>query len=172
MEALPIRKNIRLKGYDYSATGAYFVTICVKDGHELLGAVVVGDAVHSVPHVALSQYGKVVRDILENGGDFCIHLDCYIIMPNHIHMILTVLHDERDAKKYTGRDAVDSVPYKSLISTFVRSLKTMTTKKIGFSLWQRSFHDRIIRDEEEYQRIRRYIDENPARWTEDEYFAK
>jgi len=167
MKELPVRKNVRLKKHDYSNAGYYFVTVCVKDKHEMLGKIVVGDAVHSVPpHTRLSEYGIAVKRILQMGGDHRVQLDRYIIMPNHIHMVLIVSHDEK-------RDAVDSVPYnKSLVSTFVRSFKTMTTKRIGFSLWQRSFHDRIIRSEDEYQRIWQYIDENPARWAEDDYFVK
>ena len=160
---LLVRKNTRLKGYDYSTAGYYFITMCVKDKHEMLGRVV-GDAVHSVPQVDLSEYGNIVQQILENGGAPCIKLEKYIIMPNHIHMILIVSHVEK-------RDAVDSVPYKSLIPTFVRSLKTMASKQIGFSIWQRSYYDRVIRDEAEYQRIWQYIDENPARWAEDDYFV-
>ncbi|MCL2546408.1 MAG: hypothetical protein FWE06_04340 [Oscillospiraceae bacterium] len=178
MKELPVRKGIRLKGYNYSSSGYYFVTVCVKDKHEMLGKVVVGDAVHSVtPHTKLSEYGLVVKRILEMGGDARIQLDRYIVMPNHIHMILIVSHDEkRDVRMASPtrekRDAVDSVPYtKSLVSTFVRSFKTMTTKQIGFSLWQRSFHDRIIRNEDEYQRIWQYIDENPLHWAEDDYFV-
>jgi len=159
---LPTRKNIRLNNYDYSSAGYYFITVCVKDKHVVLGKVV-GDAVHSVPKVDLSEYGNIVQQILENGGAPCIKLEKYIIMPNHIHMILIVSHVEK-------WDAVDSVPYKSLIPTFVRALKTMASKQIGFSIWQRSYHDHIIRDEDEYRRIWQYIDENPARWTEDGYF--
>ena len=182
---LPVRKNIRLKDYDYSTAGYYFITVCVKDKHEMLGKVVgdavVGDAVHSVPHIDLSEYGNIVQQVLENGGSPRVKLDKYIIMPNHIHMILIVSHVENrdavdrdavDGRDAVDRDAVDSVPYKSLIPAFVRSLKTMTTKRFGFNMWQRSYHDRIIRDEAEYQRIWQYIDENPARWVEDDYFNK
>jgi REP element-mobilizing transposase RayT len=174
---LPQRKPTRLKGYDYSRNGAYFMTVCAKDRAELLGQIVgdaVGDAVHSVPpppsvpsvppHIELSEYGKVVEGILRQGGNPDIRLDRYIIMQNHIHMILII-------SRNGDRDGVDTVPYKSLVSTFVRSVKTMTTKEIGFSLWQRSFHDHVIRNEADYSRIAEYIEQNPTKWEEDCFYC-
>jgi len=186
LNKLPVRKNTRLMDYDYSSAGYYYITICVKDGREMLGRIVVagrcgqrplqqtgnivvgnavvgnavvGNAVHSVPQTPqtiLSEHGNIVQRILENGGNPLVKLDKYIIMPNHIHLILVVLPRMEHA-------AIPSNS-KSLVPTFVRSLKTMATKQIGISIWQKSFHDRIIRNEEEYQHIWRYIDENPARW--------
>jgi REP element-mobilizing transposase RayT len=116
VKELPQRKPTRLKNYDYSRNGAYFVTVCAKDRAELFGHIV-GDAVHSVPpYIELSEYGKVVEGILRHGGPPDIRLDRYIIMPNHIHMILIISHNGE-------RDGVDTIPYKSLVSTFVRSEK-------------------------------------------------
>jgi hypothetical protein len=95
-------------------------------------------------------------------------------------MILVISHNgerdgvgngERDGVGNGERDGVDTVPYKSLVSTFVRSVKTTTTKEIGFSLWQRSFHDHIIRDEADYSRIAEYIEQNPAKWEEDCFYG-
>ncbi|MDR1329114.1 MAG: hypothetical protein LBK23_05900 [Oscillospiraceae bacterium] len=87
------------------------MTVCSKDRAELFGHIV-GDAVHSVPsvppHIELSEYGKVVDGILRRGGNPDIRLDRYIIMQNHMNMILTISHNGE-------RDDVDTVPYKSLV---------------------------------------------------------
>ena len=154
------RKSIRLKDYDYSQNGAYFLTVCVKDRHELLGGIDVGDAVLSVPIVRLSDIGNMVNAYLANMSqiiEFAV-LENYVIMPNHIHLLI-VLNNEHG----TLRTASPT------ISRIVHGLKTVTTKQIGHSIWQRGYHDHIIRNEDEYVKIWHYIDENPAKWKEDEY---
>ena len=145
----------------------------------LIGLVAaVGDAVHSVPHMHLSEYGIIAERILNTGGNSDVCLDTFVIMPNHIHMILIVLKrnplkgnagrcGQRPLQQRPLHDTNDR--RKSSISTFVRSFKTMTTKQIGFSLWQRSFHDHVIRTQEDYNRIAEYIVQNPSLWLEDCY---
>jgi len=89
-----------------------------------------------------------------------IVLDCYVIMPNHIHMIIVVNKDN-------GR--MISAPTKS-ISQVVGYFKQFVSRKIGFSPWQKSFHDHIIRNNEDYILISRYIEDNPANWEKDCFF--
>ena len=183
---LPVRKHPRLKGYDYSKNGAYFITLCVKDGHEMLGTFVGRDVLIApgidinVPvmespvaeSVELSEYGDVVNKHINKINLLCkgILVDKYVIMPNHIHMIIIINHNEmldcNNGAMKTSRPTSASVP------SVMRSFKTMVTKEIGFSLWQDSYHDRIIRDENEYHTIWRYIDENPARWVNDKYYGQ
>ena len=159
---LPVRKKIRLEGYDYSGAGCYFITICIKDGHEILGKVVVGDAALGVPFVVLNEIGEYVKQRIEHINVIPGHIrvDKYVIMPNHIHLLLSV----------TSGTPRAASPTKSEIAKAVNAIKSLTTKHIGYSIWQRSYNDRIIRDEEEYQSKWRYIEENPARWTEDEFY--
>jgi len=90
-------------------------------------------------------------------------IDKYVIMPNHVHMIikLSVVQEEN------GRPMAAPT-----ISRIVNQFKGSVSKQIEYSLWQKLFHDHIIRDEAEYQKIWRYIDENPSRWTEDSYYTK
>ena len=89
---LPKRKNMRLNGYDYSANGAYFITICTKDRHELLWEISVGGDAHITPIIKLSEYGFVVQNHMDNINAVYsdISFDKYIIMPNHVHLILFV----------------------------------------------------------------------------------
>ena len=158
---LPVRKSNRLKDYNYSQAGCYFITICVKDRQELLGRVV-GDAAFGVPSVELTATGEIVKRRIERINQTSNRrVDKFVIMPNHVHMLLALSDG-------TPRAAS---PTKAVIPQTINAFKSLTTKECGFSIWQRSFHDHIIRDEAEYQRIWQYIDENPQRWNEDCYYT-
>jgi len=167
------RKNMRLTGYDYSQNGAYFVTICVKDGHEMLGKIKNGQSV-------LNEYGLVVKKEIENIPT--IRKECmiekYVIMPNHLHLIVRITHVGDDGNRPDAPRADCAVPradyhppLRKSIPNMVQGLKGAVTRKIGFSFWQRSYHDHIIRNEADYLRIWQYIDENPAKWEEDRYYC-
>ena len=164
---LPIRKHPRLKGYAYSKNGAYFITICVKDKHNLLGTVV-GRDVFIAPTVKLSEYGNVVDkhiNKINSLGKGAV-VDKYVIMPNHVHMLIMI---ENEIIGCISGAMKTSRP--TTIPNLLRSFKTMVSKEIGVSLWQTSYHDHIIRDETDYLRIWQYIDENPMKWTEDKYYS-
>jgi len=175
---LPVRKSVRLEGFDYSQNGAYFVTICVKDGHEMLGRIV-GRGDLDAPCVELSKYGFIVRNYIENIESHYngVRIDKYVIMANHIHMIVIVNRDNHmgSADKCTMRGDGASRsprPTNALIPTIVRAFKKLTDREFGFNMWQTSYHDHIIRNESEYQKIWEYIDENPARWSKDKYYIQ
>ena len=152
---LPSRKNIRLSGHDYSTPGYYFVTICTKNNQEILGTVV-GTTAPGRPFVELSPIGQCVAETIQNANRKNVTIDKFIVMPNHIHMIviLTETTDDR------GRSSLQQV---------VRNIKSFVTKWTGFPLWQPRYHDHIIRDELEYKKIWQYINENPSQWKEDIY---
>ncbi|MCL2547055.1 MAG: transposase [Oscillospiraceae bacterium] len=158
MRELPTRKCLRLSGFNYASAGHYYVTICVKDKHEVLGKIV-GATRDGRPRVCLSDIGQIVDGALiyYNENHPSIKIDNYVIMPNHIHAIVAIQNGTGDR----GRSPLQYI---------VRNLKSFVTKQIGYSIWQKSFHDRIIRNQEKYQRIWQYIDENPANWEEDDYF--
>ncbi|MEG0895633.1 MAG: transposase, partial [Oscillospiraceae bacterium] len=147
---LPKRKNIRLKNYDYGQNGAYFITVCTKDRHEILWNV---GATFGRPQESpqLSEYGTIIRNEIDRIGeiyDNVVVIDKYVIMPNHIHMIILLHGDDRRPK------------VAPTISRIMQQFKGSVTKQIGFSLWQKLFHDHIIRNEQEYQNIWEYIDTN------------
>ena len=174
MRDLPVRKKMRLDGYDYSRKGCYFVTICVKEKYELLGQIV-GDAVPSVPlTTSLSEIGNIISDYLIKMNDALSNatLDNFVIMPNHIHLLISL----RDIEKKQGVSDNDGTqrtasPTHSVIPRIVHGMKSVTTKRIGYSIWQKSYHDHIIRSKTEYEKISQYINENPAKWREDRYFT-
>ena len=150
------RKKLRLSEFDYRENGAYFVTICAKNRRHCLSYVVGADA-HIGPHTALTKWGVVVQThMLKMPG-----IDKYVIMPNHVHMIVRI--ESGDGPMWA------SAPTQS-VSARIRSFKTLVSKQIGTSIWQRSFYDHVIRNEEDYLHIWQYIDNNPAKWAEDEYY--
>lgn len=157
---LPKRRPTRLKDYDYSRNGAYFITICVKDKRELLSKITVGEGFHALPQNLLTQTGaeveKAIQYINDNYND--VTIDKYVIMPNHIHLIVSI-------ENSGGRG---SPPLQNIIG----QLKSYTTKKFGGVLWQRSFHDHIIRCEKDYDEIWQYIDTNVLRWTDDCFYTE
>lgn len=158
---LPKRKNVRLQGYDYGQNGAYFITVCVKDRHELLGTIAVG-AGSTRPSCYLSTYGIIVENHITSISNKYqnIVIDKYVIMPNHIHCIVIIDNNN-------GR--VDPAP---TVGRIMGYFKYQTTKDIGIpGFWQRSYHDHIIRNEFEYRMIWQYIDENPQKWQEDRYYG-
>jgi REP element-mobilizing transposase RayT len=161
----PVRKPLRLSGYDYSRTGYYFVTICVKDRQEILGKI-------DHQQIKLSKYGNIVKQEIENTSKIrkeCI-IDKFIVMPNHIHLIVQIVGD--DGNRPDEKRADCHQPLRKSIPNMVQGLKGAVTRKIGLSFWQRSYHEHIIRNEDEYKRIWQYIDENPAKWHEDRYYIR
>ena len=166
---LPVRKHPRLKGYNYNNNGVYFITFCVAGRHEMLGKIV-GRGDPDAPCIQLSEHGIIVQKHIDqielhyNG----VIVDKYVVMPNHIHMIIVVNRDGGMEHREGGASGSPR-PTNALIPNIIKALKRLTNKVYGFNMWQTSFHDRIIRDEADYRTICQYIDENPARWAEDEY---
>ena len=165
MKDLPQRKEIRLEGYDYSENGAYFVTICVKGRHEMLGSVV-GGGVLDAPRIELSALGKIVADRIDemNGIYQHVSVDKYIVMPNHVHLILFIENPGR-SRTPAPTSANATIP------AFISTLKRFTNQQYGQNFWQRSYHDHIIRNDAEYRQIWPCIDTNPLRWEEDIYYT-
>ncbi|WP_028513945.1 transposase [Ruminococcus flavefaciens] len=161
------RKYIRLANYDYSSNGLYFITICAKNRiHYFSEITEVGEAALGLPNIRLTDIGKIVNNNILKINEIYkyVSVEKYVIMPDHIHMILFV--SDYDVEN-GGRPRAAS-PTKS-VNLIINGLKTILTKQIGFSVWQRSFHDHIIRNEKEFLEICDYIDNNPINWVNDIY---
>jgi len=168
-QALPVRKPNRLKGYDYASCGLYFITICTKDRECLLW-----DNVGAIPcahrrcdrppvPVPLSTAGKIVEAELAVLSTVYEHvrLELCCIMPNHVHLLLQI-HPAGG-----GRSQI--APTVS-VSRAVKQFKGAVSKRLGESIWQKSFYDHIVRDEKEYIKIAEYIENNPANWVLDQLY--
>ena len=159
---LPKRKSARLKDYDYSGNGYYFVTICAQNKAKIFGEIV-GEG---FPLPQLSKYGKIVEKCIFSINEKYPNIvpEKFVIMPNHIHIIFGI--------KNNGRG--DPAP---TIANVVGWLKYSATKQInllhdniGNKIFQRSFHDHVIRGERDYMEICEYINNNPAKWKEDSLY--
>jgi REP element-mobilizing transposase RayT len=164
MQKFRSRKPNRLQGYDYSQNGAYFITIGTKNREHLFGEIIfpveatAPGRPHDAPYVQLSPMGQCVDETIKIANRNGVIIDKYVIMPNHLHLII-VLTDAGDRRR-------------SPLQYVVRNIKSYVTKWEGFSPWQKSFYDHIIRDETAYIRIAEYIKNNPAKWVEDRFFNK
>ena len=158
---VPRRKRNRLKDYDYSQKGAYFVTICTDKRKELFGKIITG----AEPcNTILSPVGKIVEEEIKHFSRVydTLYVDCYVIMPNHVHLILVIgSNNERQGAAPTPT-----------LSQMVGGWKRKVSIRAGFSPWQKSFHEHIISNETDYQRIAEYIEYNPLLWEDDLYFKE
>lgn len=159
---LPKRKNVRLKKYDYSSAGVYFITICTKDRKALFWDIV-GATSGRPKKYELSEYGKLVDNAIHKIEQHYsnIKIDKYVIMPNHIHLLLSINGD------IYGRPMVSPT-----VSRIINQMKGYVSKQAGYSIWQKSFIDHIIRNERDYIEHYTYIENNPVRWEDDELYSK
>ena len=169
---LPQRKQIRLPDYDYGAPGAYFLTVCTAGRRCVLSRIdAVGEGL-APPAVLLSPIGEIVeRELLALPERFpTVEILGYAIMPNHVHLLL-FLQDPA----FSG-GASPSPTGKTDVPSVIRSLKSLTARRCrGLlkegPLWQRSYYDHVIRNEEDLRQTQAYIEANPARWREDEFYG-
>ena len=158
------RKPNRLPGFDYNTPGAYFITICANNRRPILGTIVGGGSLDA-PNVRLSKIGHTVLRHIQSGNNVPgITVDKFVIMPNHIHLILLV-----DETASIGTSRAPS-PTNAVIPHFISTLKRFCHRDIGSHIFQRSYHDHVIRNEDDYLKIWQYIDNNPARWQEDCFY--
>lgn len=162
-EKLPERKKNRLTNYDYSSYGAYFITICTKNKKNFFWekeqTYNVGEDIILPPQkVLLTHYGKIAEKAIKSVPDKYSFLELlqYVVMPNHIHLILRIA--DNNGKMISSPTS---------IITVIGQMKRCVSKEIGISVWQRSFYDHIIRNNDDYDMISRYIYENPTKWKDD-----
>ena len=149
---LPKRKSPRIPRYDYSSPNYYFITICTRNKQCIFGSI-----------KEKSKFGEIVEAcILELKEHYSyIHVDKYVVMPNHVHMILIL----------------DSKNEKVSLNTVMGQYKSGVSRRIhridpDLMVWQRSFHDHVIRNQSDYERIWSYIDTNPMRWDKDCFYVE
>lgn len=158
------RRSIRLKGYDYSKSGAYFITIVTRNRACLFGKVVNGE-------IRLNDAGRMVVTEWEMIPERfpTVALDAFIVMPNHVHGIIVItnaaiVHDGATTRVApTLGDVVGA--FKSRVTVeYIRGVKTSGWTPFHRDLWQRNYYEHIIRNKDALNRIRKYITDNPARW--------
>ena len=154
MNNFPTRKQIRITDYDYSTPGAYFITVCTANRENLFWHGVGADIIRP-QNVPLSAIGKLAEQgIIQIAEHYKnVVIDKYCIMPDHIHLILRIESD------INGR--MISAP---TVSTMVGSMKRWVSRQAGKPIWQRSFYDHGIRNQQDYNEIWKYIENNPLKY--------
>ena len=168
---LPQRKRLRLKNFDYSTPGAYFVTVCTHNRKCTLSRVV--GAIHESPEIQLTEYGKIVDRLINTIPQQSLAtIDRYVIMPNHIHLVIMITDSDE-------LRAIRESPLRgrSIISKTIGYIKMNASKEIhnrygNEMVWQRGFHDHIIRNRNDYEKISKYIYENPIIWQYDCFYTE
>lgn len=168
--------SARLAGYDYGSDGAYFVTICTRDRMHFFGDIVDGD-------IRLSEIGEIADNCWQQIPDHFpfVRLDGFVIMPNHVHGIVVIdqgvsVETQNLASLQGNLPWTRFGPQSRNLASIIRGFKIGVTKYARnntsiFEVWQPRFHDHIIRDDDEYERISAYIRDNPKNWTTDSLFS-
>ena len=162
---LPKRKATRLENFNYSENGAYFITICTENRKQILSNIIVGTGVLDCPKIQLLNHGKIADKYIQQLNDFYdnILVDKYIIMPDHIHFILSIqIGQSRTPFPTDVNSKIDNK--NSVIARFVSTFKRFCNKEYGENIWQSRYYDHIIRNENDYKEIWEYIENNPASW--------
>ena len=170
----PNRKPNRIAGYDYSQSSAYFVTICTQDRKKILSKISVGTPLlgcpqiphdedghpgTGVPTVELLWHGEIANQYIRQMDAFYEYLsvDQYMIMPDHIHLLITI----HKSNGHPGR----GVPTRtSEIARFVGTFKRFCNKEYGSNIWQSRYYDHVVRNQQDYNEIWEYIENNPTKW--------
>ncbi len=156
------RKQIRISQYNYSNIGDYFITICTKDKKCVLSKIIQNES-NSMPKLILLPFGEVtdkyIHSINKTYNDIMIR--DYVIMPNHIHFICSIL-------KNCG---YENTPANNKLAMLVSTFKRLINKECNEKIWQRNYYEHIIRNEKEYLKILEYINENPYKWNNDKYYV-
>lgn len=157
MTKLPQRQSPRLPGYDYSKAGGYFITICTYEKQHHFGHINNGD-------MTLSDIGQIAYDRWTMITEFfpSVTLSDYVVMPNHMHGIL-FLSDTHEKQPTMS----------SIIANYKASVTRIARREYDFTstMWQPRYHDHIIRNEPDLNRIREYVQTNPTRWEVDTFYA-
>ena len=203
MEELKKRKTTRLMGTNYNRVGVVFLTICTKERRCILSRIV-GTGVPDGPKIELTKYGKIAEKYINQLSNFYndLSVESYVIMPNHIHIMLWVKGEENVQSKTPTTDGPTNTPttdgpsrtpvtdgpsrtpvptrgkmasttmQNSIPSRFVSTFKRFCNKEYGTNIWQYRSHDHIIRNRKDYEEHSKYIYENPVNWRNDELYTE
>ena len=158
---LPKRKSPRIPGYDYSTNGAYFITICTKDKNPIFGPVG-ADSISA---------RMIKRTFLETMQKYPqVHSPIFTVMPNHFHAIIHIERADMESAPTVSQIVRDFKRYSTVC--YIALVKNGDIPPFEEKIWQRSFHDHVIRDEKGYLKIWNYIEGNPSKWEEDCFYVK
>ena len=165
----PARKANRIPNYDYSQSGAYFVTVCTKDRKRILSRLTVGTPVpdcplDTCPQIRLLKHGEIAEKYINQLNEFYDHIsvDKYAIMPDHIHILMTIRSGQSRTPVPTCENKIDN--RNSTVAKFVSTFKRFCNKEYGENIWQGRYYDHVVRNQQDYNEIWEYIENNPRKW--------
>jgi len=162
------RHSIRMKEYDYASPGAYFVTV-VTYGHKCIFGKIKDNEMH------LDDLGMITQECWKQLPDhfFDIEVEPFVVMPNHLHGIITIHENDRRGTIYRapttkkfGQPVVGSVP--TIMRTYKAAVSRLARRKLGMvNIWQRNYYEHIVRNQSDLESIAGYILANPIHWSDD-----
>ncbi len=180
------RRSIRLKGYNYSQAGLYFITLCTQDSLHLFGEITNDEIVLNDSGMMIEKWWNELKNRFPN-----IELDEFVIMPNHFHGVIQIINTtptsvpvpvgadlrvcpDTDTREHTGGEHAGSPLHRMIqwfktMSTneYIRNVKKNHWTPFNKKLWQRNYYEHIIRNEKSYLQISEYIRTNPLKWLDD-----
>ena len=175
------RRSIRLKGYDYSQAGLYFITICVQDHVCLFGDIVNDEMVLNTEGIIVEECWMAIPEHFPN-----VVLHEHVVMQNHVHGIVELQRDNGAEnilplrenilnQQQAKRNEFQKMIPRS-IGSIVKGFKIGVTKRtkdvFQISIWQRNYYESIIRNDESYEKISNYIINNPKNWKDDKFYRE
>ena len=158
---LPKRKSPRIPGYDYSTNGAYFITVCTYEKKQLFGSIgadsISARMVERTFLETIQKYDKVKSPV-------------YVVMPNHFHAIIQIERADMESAP-TISQIIQSFKRYSTVE-YIKLVNENKLPRFDGKVWQRSFHDHVVRGEKDYLEIWNYIEGNPSKWEEDCFYVK
>ena len=161
MMELPKRKSPRIPGYDYSTNGAYFITICTHDKKALFGSV-------GADSISARMIQRTFLETIQKYDN--VKAPVYVVMPNHFHAIIQIDRADMESAP-TISEIIQNFKRYSTIE-YIKMVKNGSLPSFNGHIWQRSFHDHVIRDEAGFLEIWNYIEGNPSKWEEDCFYVK
>ena len=157
------RRSIRLPGYDYAQVGAYYLTLCTHGRGWLFGRVVDGV-------MGLSEAGRIAEREMLQTPDVRpnVQIDAYVVMPNHVHVILIISYRDAEAPKAAATFRSPARTVGAIVRGYKGAVTSQVNKLRGTDepVWQRDYYEHIVRNDADLKRVRRYIEANPARWSQ------
>ena len=158
---LPKRKSPRIPGYDYSTNGAYFITVCTYEKKQLFGSI-------GADSISARMVERTFLETIQKYDN--VKSPVYVVMPNHFHAIIQIERADMDSAP-TISQIIQSFKRYSTVE-YIKLVNENKLPRFDGKVWQRSFHDHVVRGEKDYLEIWNYIEGNPSKWEEDCFYVK
>ena len=158
---LPKRKSPRIPGYDYSTNGAYFITVCTYEKKQLFGSI-------GADSISARMVERTFLETIQKYDN--VKSPVYVVMPNHFHAIIQIERADMESAPTISQIIQSFKRYST--GEYIKLVNENKLPRFDGKVWQRSFHDHVVRGEKDYLEIWNYIEGNPSKWEEDCFYVK